>query len=347
MKLVSIPITQDILNAIAEIDEFKGSWRLLGKLSPDRLKQLQKTALIKKVTALMQADGYHVYETQVIEVLRSLNSEHFNSEESGVAAGLLFVLQEIAAHATHIACSHTGIKQLHRWLCRYNKSEKELAGQYKKRPNNVISDTQESAISCILMNTALPYQTEAMVDELLYAITDMRAQKQLHPLQIIAFFVARFLLIHPFDSANHMMMHLLLELLLLQHGYAYVAYSTLDVLHHNKEQLYGMLSRLYKGSELQEQPFIVWMRFLLYRLLDQKRSLQAVIEREQVLHLHVSDYASTVLNLIQEHGKLSLRELVQLTGFNKHTTKKHVQELVKKQQVVMHGKARATWYTVL
>ena len=115
----------------------------------------------------------------------------------------------------------------------------------------------------------------------------------------------------------------------------------------DKEQLYSTLSRAYNQKEANDYAMNRWMLYFLQRLVSQKRSLQEKIEREQTLQLHVSDYAATLLHLIEEHGKLSLSELVHLTGFNKNTTKKHVQELVKKQQVIMHGKARATWYTVL
>lgn len=347
MKIYQSTVTQELLNAIAELDEFKGAWRLLGKLSPERLKQLQKTALIKTVTAHLRASGYTITEQQTAQVLRSINADSFPSEVEQLAAGYLFVLQEIATHYNQLSCTQLTIKQMHRWLCRYQKTVALSAGQYKKRPNQVVAAGGDNAIACVLATTALPYQVDAAMEELLYTVSTARSQKQLHPLQIIALFVARFLLIHPFDQHNHLMIQLLLELMLLQHGYGYVTYTSMQQLHQDKEQLYAMLSRLYKGSEMQEQPCQAWMRFFLQRLIDQKRSLELVIEREQTLNLHISDYAATVLGLLQEHGKLSLSDLVQLTGFNKHTTKKHVQELVKKQQIVMHGKARATWYTVL
>ena len=38
MKTSSIQITPEILAMIAEIDEFKGAWRSLGTLAPERLK---------------------------------------------------------------------------------------------------------------------------------------------------------------------------------------------------------------------------------------------------------------------------------------------------------------------
>ena len=175
----------------------------------------------------------------------------------------------------------------------------------------------------------------------------MLAQKQLHPLQIIAHFTAQFLLIHPFDHHSHFLVHILVQLMLLQHGYGYVPFGVIEPLHTDTEQLYSTLSRAYGQKECKDYAINRWMLYFLQRLVTQKRGLQEKIEREQTLQLHVSDYAARLLNLIEEHGKISLSELVHLTGFNKNTTKKHVQELVKKQQVIMHGKARATWYTVL
>ena len=41
MKTSSIQITPELLALIAEIDEFKGAWRSLGTLAPERLKALR------------------------------------------------------------------------------------------------------------------------------------------------------------------------------------------------------------------------------------------------------------------------------------------------------------------
>jgi hypothetical protein len=41
-----IPITQQMLLLIAEIDEFKGKWRALNALAPDRPAALRKIATV-------------------------------------------------------------------------------------------------------------------------------------------------------------------------------------------------------------------------------------------------------------------------------------------------------------
>ena len=45
----SLTITPELLNLIAEIDEFKGSWKALGSLPPVRLSALRRVATIESV----------------------------------------------------------------------------------------------------------------------------------------------------------------------------------------------------------------------------------------------------------------------------------------------------------
>lgn len=44
-----IEITPEILNLIAEIDEFKEAWRALGTLAPERLAALRQVATIESI----------------------------------------------------------------------------------------------------------------------------------------------------------------------------------------------------------------------------------------------------------------------------------------------------------
>ena len=48
-KLHTLSITTEILSLIAKIDEFKGAWRALGTLAPERL--LRARGLVRLVVA--------------------------------------------------------------------------------------------------------------------------------------------------------------------------------------------------------------------------------------------------------------------------------------------------------
>ncbi len=49
IRIESLQINQDVLNLIAEIDEFKGAWRALGTLAPERLSALRRVATIESI----------------------------------------------------------------------------------------------------------------------------------------------------------------------------------------------------------------------------------------------------------------------------------------------------------
>jgi hypothetical protein len=44
-----LQITPEILNLIAELDEFKGAWQAFGTLAPERLSALRRVATIESV----------------------------------------------------------------------------------------------------------------------------------------------------------------------------------------------------------------------------------------------------------------------------------------------------------
>jgi hypothetical protein len=41
MKTDTLQITLELLNLLSEVDEFKGAWRALGTLAPERLNELR------------------------------------------------------------------------------------------------------------------------------------------------------------------------------------------------------------------------------------------------------------------------------------------------------------------
>ena len=74
--------------------------------------------------------------------------------------------------------------------------------------------------------------------ELVAWVKQERETARLHPLLIIALFIVVFLEIHPFQDGNGRLSRVLTTLLLLQAGYAYVPYSSLEsVIEQSKEAL--------------------------------------------------------------------------------------------------------------
>ncbi|MGI0480107.1 hypothetical protein ACN4EE_04875 [Geminocystis sp. CENA526] len=57
MDINQIVITPEILTLIAEIDKFKGSWRSLKTLSPEKLATLKKVATIESIGSSTRIEG--------------------------------------------------------------------------------------------------------------------------------------------------------------------------------------------------------------------------------------------------------------------------------------------------
>ena len=175
---------------------------------------------------------------------------------------------------------------------------------------------------------------------------DALASKALHPLLVIAVFKVVFLEIHPFQDGNGRLSRVLTTLLLLRSGYAYVPYSSLEsVIEHSKESYY-MALRNTQGTIRTENPnWLPWVIYFLRALQKQKQRLNAKTEREQVFVTELPPLSNRILALTTEHGRLTVRQIVELSNANRNTVKKHLQSLVSDDHLTQHGTGKGTRYS--
>jgi hypothetical protein len=67
MTNYQVAITNDILNLISELDEFKGRWQAINTLSLDRLRLLKKSATIESIASSTRIEGVKLTDEQVEE----------------------------------------------------------------------------------------------------------------------------------------------------------------------------------------------------------------------------------------------------------------------------------------
>ena len=72
----SIQITPEILGLIASIDEFKGAWRALGNLAPERLAALKRVATIESIGSSTRIEGSKLSDSQVAQLLSKIGRAH-------------------------------------------------------------------------------------------------------------------------------------------------------------------------------------------------------------------------------------------------------------------------------
>jgi len=145
IQSATLQITPEILGLVAGIDEFKGAWRALGTLAPDRLSALLRVATIESIGSSTRIEDTKLSDRDVERLLSSLQIQKFSTRD-----------------------------------------EQEVAGCAK---------VMEMGI---------------------------------HPLLLIGLWVVVFQEIHPFQDGNGRLSRVLTTLLLLQSGYAYVPYSSLE-----------------------------------------------------------------------------------------------------------------------
>ena len=114
MDISSIEITPKILNLIAEIDEFKGSWKALGTLAPDRLAALRKVATIESIGSSTRIEGARLSDRQIETLLSNIESQSFTTRDEQEVAGYADVMQILFDSWETIPITENYIKQYER-----------------------------------------------------------------------------------------------------------------------------------------------------------------------------------------------------------------------------------------
>lgn len=348
IKTNTLKITPEILAIIAELEEFKGQWQLLSMLAPERLSALQRVATIESIGSSTRIEGSRLSDKEIAQLLQQVTAESFSSRDAQEVAGYADVMQTIFRAWSDIPINENHIKQLHRDLLRYSEKDNRHRGEYKKSSNNVAAFDKTGKQIGIIFETATPFDTPRFMRELISWFVKMRDTKQLHALILIAIFVVVFLEIHPFQDGNGRLSRVLTTLLLLQSGYLYVPYSSLEsVIEHNKESYYVALRQTQTTIRTEKPNWQTWLIFFLRSLQKQKQQLAAKIEREKLLLNTLPDIALQIIEYAQQHGRVTINELVQITHANRNTLKVHLRKLVRDRHLILHGSGKGAWYSLL
>lgn len=342
----SLEITPELLALVSELDEFKGAWRALGTLAPERLSALRRVATIESIGSSTRIEGSRLSDQEVAHLFDRIDIKHFETRDEQEVAGYAEAMGLVFDHSEQLDLTENHIKQLHGQLLAYSDKDERHRGHYKTNPNHVSAFDAEGQEIGVVFATATPFDTPRLMTELIDWTREVLSDKTLHPLLVIGIFTVVFLEIHPFQDGNGRLSRVLTTLLLLRSGYAYVPYSSLEsVIEQSKEAYYQVL-RTTQGTIRTASPdWQPWLLCFLRALQKQKQRLEAKIEREQVLLTRMPELSVQILELAATHGRLTVSQIVELTGANRNTVKKHLQNLVGSRQLNQHGKGKGTWYS--
>jgi Fic family protein len=340
----SITIDTQILKLIAELDEFKGRWEALGRLSPEKLSSLRRVATIESIGSSTRIEGAKLSDHEVEALLADLEIRSFRSRDEEEVAGYAQTMNVIYESFSDIPLDENHIRQLHGMLLKHSTKDSRHRGEYKKLPNNVEAfDTKGKSLG-VIFRTASPFDTPRLMKELVHWTSETLEEKELHPLLVIAVFVVHFLAIHPFQDGNGRLSRILTTLLLLRCGYGYVPYSSLErIVEENKNAYYRALRASQKRIRTDEERLDDWVRFFLRTLKQQKDGLIRKLEQEKKLE-KLPLIAERMLALVRERGRITIGDAVTLLEINRNTAKVHLRALVKQGYLIQQGVGKATWY---
>ena len=345
IKTDTLSISPEFLGLIAEIDEFKGAWKALGTLAPERLSALRRVATIESIGSSTRIEGSRLSDSEVEKLLSNLSIQSFASRDEQEVAGYAETMEQIFQSWEYIPLTENHVRQLHRDLLRHSDKDERHRGNYKTSPNSVAAFDEHGKQIGIVFETASPFDTPRLMRELIEWTNAALETKSLHPLLVVGVFTVDFLAIHPFQDGNGRLSRILTTLLLLRCGYAYTPYSSLEsVIENSKEGYYLALRQTQTTIRTDAPNWQPWLLFFLRALHQQMKRLEKKVEQEHIVLAALPELSLQILEYARDHGRVTIKDMLILTGANRNTLKEHFRKLVENRQLAMQGKGRGVWY---
>ncbi|MBW2256460.1 MAG: Fic family protein [Deltaproteobacteria bacterium] len=337
-------IDAQLLRSIADLDEFKGRWEVLGNLAPERLTALKRIATIESIGSSTRIEGSRLSDDEVERLLAGLDVRSFGTRDEQEVAGYAELMALVFDSYPEISLTENHIRQLHGVLLKHSKKDEHHRGHYKTLPNSVEAFDHHGRSIGVIFETASPFDTPRMMEQLVGWTRFALDADSHHPLLVIGVFVVRFLAIHPFQDGNGRLSRALTTLLMLGAGYGHVPYSSLErIVEENKDAYYLALRRAQSTLDEDESRLGEWIAFFVKCLVQQKNVLIRKLDEERLM-APLAPLSEKLLGIVREHGRVTVREAVALTGANRNTIKVHLQQLVRAGRLVQRGRGRGTWY---
>ncbi|MGH6619733.1 MAG: Fic family protein [Alphaproteobacteria bacterium] len=345
LDISTLRITPETLSLIAEIDEFKGAWRAIGRIAPERLSSLRRVATIESIGSSTRIEGARLSDREVESLLANVRIGSFATRDEQEVAGYYEVMETIFNAFDAIPLSENHIRVLQRDLLDHSDMDERHRGSYKTLANHVEAFDEEGRSFGVVFETATPFDTPQRMAELVAWVAEMEENGGLHPLLVIAIFVVVFLEIHPFQDGNGRLSRVLTTLLLLRASYAYAPYSSLEsVIEQSKDSYYLSLRRTQRTIRTDAPDWNPWLEFFLRAMQRQKERLEKKMERERVMVAALPELSVLILELVREHGRITISQVVRASGVNRNTVKDHLKSLAEHGHLQLHGAGRGAWY---
>jgi Fic family protein len=124
-----------------------------------------------------------------------------------------------------------------------------------------------------------------------------------------------------------------------------VPYSSLDSVIEQGKEAYYLALRQTQGTIRTKAPnWQPWVVFFLRSLAEQVRRLEKKVERERIVLAAMPELSLQIVEFAREHGRVTIGEIIKLTGASRNTLKLQFRALVERGTLNQHGYGRGVWY---
>lgn len=316
------PVSPQILNLVARIDELKGKWTAGAQLHPQVLKKLKESTLITSTGASTRIEGSKLSDTDIEKLLKGISIEKFADRDDQEVKGYFELLNNVFNSWRDISFNEGVIKNFHRELLKYVEKDRLHRGDYKITENKVHMD--------------LISWTQNSLKEKIH-----------HPLLIIGTFLIHFLQIHPFQDGNGRLSRILTNLLLLKEGYTYIPYVSHEkIIEDNKPEYYLTLRTGQKTLKGKNGDVSAWLLFFLKVVLKQSEEAIKLLSNEN-MEKTLSQKQLAVWEYLHKAKETTPLKIFQELTIPRRTINQILDKLLKLKKIERIGMGRSTRYKIL
>lgn len=251
-------VTQNVLQAVRLLGEYKGKEQLFKNQIPQALDTLRKAAVIQSTESSNRIEGITAPHERILDLVAEKTTPQNRSEQE--IAGYRDVLATIHADYAAIPVTTGVLLQFHRDLNRYLAAE----GGRWKTADNTITERLPDGTERVRFRPVSAFDTPQYMEALTREFTASWERGEVEKLLIIPAFVLDFLCIHPFRDGNGRMARLLTLLLLYHAGYEVGRFVSLErIVEDSKESYYDALYRSSQGWHQGRHDLLPFTEYLL------------------------------------------------------------------------------------
>lgn len=345
-RITSLP--EQARQTIDQIDLLKSKWNTGATLDRQVLDGLKKSVLVTSTGASTRIEGSSLSDDDVERVMRGLSLQTFKDRDQQEVRGYFELLDNVFSSYQTIPFSESTIKFFHQEVLKYTDKDEQHRGEYKKTENKVAMVSPAGEPVEILFDTTEAWKAPAEMRELVEWTQQAFLEKDLHPLLVIGNFIVEFLLIHPFTDGNGRLSRVLTNLMLLQHGYAYVPYISHEkLIEANKIEYYLALRSSQTTFRSEKENLTPWMKFFNRMLQEQVEQALELISETEIAKLLSPQQQKVWEHIATTDSEFTPRDIEAACAIPRPTVSQVLKKLLKLKWIERRGLGRGTRYTRL